>query len=276
MEFIVGQEYRRVDLHKAYGGSRQGGISPSRVAPIVMLITSPAGERHGYQYDGFQPDGTYFYTGEGQVGDMAFVRGNRAIRDAEGEGRELHLFEESRRGHLRYVGRAHCLGHHYAPAPDRLGRLRQALIFELALESGAGGSPPATNTPEPRLPRGLWTRPLAELRQIATETPPPGSSAEARRVNTYRRSEAVKVYVLRRASGICEACGLAAPFLTQPGRPYLEPHHLTRLADGGPDHPEFVAAICPNCHKRVHHGADGAEYNAALALRIAALEPGRR
>jgi hypothetical protein len=39
--------------------------------------------------------------------------------------------------------------------------------------------------------------------------------------------------------------------------PNLEPHHIRRLADGGPDHPRWVAALCPTCHRRVHHGVDG-------------------
>jgi 5-methylcytosine-specific restriction protein A len=93
-----------------------------------------------------------------------------------------------------------------------------------------------------------------------------------RKVNAYRRSEAVKVYVLRRAAGVCEACREPAPFTTVKGQPYLEPHHIRRLADGGPDHPRWVAAICPNCHRRIHHGQDGQEVNDALAHRIGELE----
>jgi HNH endonuclease len=38
---------------------------------------------------------------------------------------------------------------------------------------------------------------------------------------------------------------------------YLEPHHLRRVSNGGPDHPAHVISLCPNCHRRVHAGADG-------------------
>ncbi|MGK5511732.1 HNH endonuclease [Brevibacillus formosus] len=51
---------------------------------------------------------------------------------------------------------------------------------------------------------------------------------------------------------MCEACGSEAPFKTAKGGPFLEVHHRRRLSDGGPDHPEWVAAICPNCHRRCH------------------------
>jgi 5-methylcytosine-specific restriction protein A len=80
------------------------------------------------------------------------------------------------------------------------------------------------------------------------------------------------VYVLKRANGVCEACANPAPFFTAKKRPYLEPHHVGRLADGGPDHPRFVAAVCPNCHRRVHSGADGSAYNAKIAEFVATRE----
>jgi hypothetical protein len=38
------------------------------------------------------------------------------------------------------------------------------------------------------------------------------------------------------------------------GSPFLETHHLIRLADGGPDTVENAVAVCPNCHRRLHYG----------------------
>ena len=94
---------------------------------------------------------------------------------------------------------------------------------------------------------------------------------EAKRL--YRaRSAAVRRYVLVRADGTCEACGDLAPFARRDGTTYLEPHHTRRLSDGGPDHPRWVAAVCPNCHREVHHGAEGEEKNRSLQARLAELE----
>jgi 5-methylcytosine-specific restriction enzyme A len=56
------------------------------------------------------------------------------------------------------------------------------------------------------------------------------------------------------------------------GHPYLEPHHTRRLSDGGPDDYHHVIALCPTCHRRVHHGADGDAYNDDLKLRLSTLE----
>lgn len=98
-----GDEIRRVDLHTRYGGSRQGGISPSKASNNVIVFTDPrTGEQHGYQ-DVWESEDHFRYTGEGQVGNQVFTRGNKAIRDHLREGRHLRLFIGSR-GIVRYAG----------------------------------------------------------------------------------------------------------------------------------------------------------------------------
>jgi len=297
--FDVGRVYkRRADLHARYGGQQQGGIATPTGSALVFLFTNDTGDAFGYQ-DEFRPDGTFWYTGEGQVGDMQMVRGNRAVQQHLSTGKELHLFEATaREGDVRYLGRATYLAHHYEDRPDRNGDLRKAIIFELTLEteppssmspassassaSGLGTSsaapaiPPLSASPSApsALQRGLWAQPLSQLRQTALLPPPLRATPKERRTNAYVRSEAVRVYVRRRAGGSCEGCGSAAPFVNRKNRPYLEPHHVRRVSDGGPDHPRFVIALCPNCHRLVHHGKDGDAYNAQLIQKLATLETG--
>jgi hypothetical protein len=50
-------------------------------------------------------------------------------------------------------------------------------------------------------------------------------------------------------------------------------HHIRRLADDGPDHPRWVAALCPDGHRRLRYGADGAEFNRRVANKIGVKEP---
>ena len=64
-----------------------------------------------------------------------------------------------------------------------------------------------------------------------------------------------------------------APFKTPAGHWYLEVHHHRRKADGGPDHPRWDAALCPNCHRRVHCGEDGAVLNSRIARGVEMKEP---
>ena len=87
--FVTGQTYVRRDLHTQYGGQSQGGISTPTAYPIILLFTGEQGEQYIYS-DGWTNDGVFLYTGEGKVGDMEFMRGNRAILQHAEEGKDLH------------------------------------------------------------------------------------------------------------------------------------------------------------------------------------------
>lgn len=85
---------------------------------------------------------------------------------------------------------------------------------------------------------------------------PVGSSNPERREVTatiYARDAQVVAWVLQRAGGFCEGCTEPAPFITASGRPFLEVHHVVPLSAEGPDTPENAVALCPNCHRKVHH-----------------------
>jgi len=71
----------------------------------------------------------------------------------------------------------------------------------------------------------------------------------------YRRNADVIVAVLIRANGVCERCRKNATFVRRSdGTPFLEVHHCKPLAEGGEDTTENALALCPNCHREVHHG----------------------
>ncbi|MFA9427055.1 HNH endonuclease [Natronorubrum sp. A-ect3] len=86
-----------------------------------------------------------------------------------------------------------------------------------------------------------------------TEENQPSGSVNSPAENQHR-SELVKQYAKEWANGTCQGCGNPASFEDQHGESFLEVHHVHRLSDGGPDEPENVIAICPNCHRRAHHG----------------------
>ena len=273
--FEPGRVYnRRQDLHGEYGGQHQGGISTPADYDLIFLFTSESGSEYGYK-DEFRPDGTFWYTGEGQEGDMEMVRGNRALRGHQENGKDLHLFEALGEGEVRYIGKAVYLGHHWEDRQDGNGEMRQAIVFELAVEP-TEGSP--TDGVEEQVEeyegtsQRWWTRPQEELRALALQESTSSVSEEETRQTIYQRSKAVQIYVKRRAEGTCEGCGSDAPFMTPQGRPYLEAHHVRRVSDGGPDHPRWVIALCPNCHRQVHHGNDGDEYNETLIHRLGEIE----
>jgi 5-methylcytosine-specific restriction protein A len=223
--------------------------------------------------DAWDANGVFHYYGAGQVGDMQFRSGNAALRDHALAGEEVHVFEQEG-SELRYVGQFVCADYYQQDrVPDGNGDPRRAIVFELvpldAVAEATETDRPGTTDPEGH----LWSMPLGELRDRTAPTTGPNPDPGDARRRAYARSRSLRVYVLRRANGLCEGCGHKAPFETRAGRPYLEPHHTRLLADGGPDDYHHVIALCPTCHRRVHHGADGDDYNAALTIKLAELEP---
>jgi 5-methylcytosine-specific restriction protein A len=258
--FASGQVYRRRDLHANYGRQQQGGISTPARHSVIFPITGDSGEQHGYR-DGPRDDDTFWYTD------------NRAIRDHEAKGKSLHLFERVRKGFVRYIGEAQYLGNHDAVTPDRLGNPRNAIVFELSLDSSpSGADKPSLSVAESKSDSRFWHMSMEKLRDLASNEVRSDSTPKERRTNAYDRSESVRVYVRRRAQGVYEGCGANAPFENRKGKPYLEPHHIRRMADNGPDHPLWVITLCPNCHRRVHYGKEGDRFNAGLVEKLRAMD----
>ena len=88
----------------------------------------------------------------------------------------------------------------------------------------------------------------------------------------FQRSDSIKRYVKARANGYCQLCGQYAPFYDADGVPYLEVHHIIWLSRGGSDTLDNVAALCPNCHRKMHIVQSQADIDklkeSALALSV--------
>lgn len=68
----------------------------------------------------------------------------------------------------------------------------------------------------------------------------------------YERNPHVAEYSKRRANGVCQLCNNRAPFPDKDGSPFLEIHHIIWLSKGGKDSIDNTAALCPNCHRKMH------------------------
>ncbi|MGH7381604.1 MAG: HNH endonuclease [Candidatus Methylomirabilales bacterium] len=268
--FEIGRIYKRSDVHSMHGGQKQGGISTPKARPFIMLF-SGGGEQYGYR-DGWDENKVFLYSGEGQLGNMQFTAGNKAIRDHSRDGKDLHLFEQVGDGQVCYLGCFICCSWNYRQAKDKSGKTRRAIIFHLVPLEGAYSPVESAEAPATQL--RLELQPLDELRKkaLASASVPVESTPKKARRLLYDRSEAIRAYVLSRASGNCEACGSPAPFHRHDGSAYLEPHHTRRLSDGGPDHPRWVAAVCPNCHREIHYGVKGEALNRSLEAHLGTIE----
>lgn len=104
--------------------------------------------------------------------------------------------------------------------------------------------------------------------------PPPGNAnptTTSSTVTQTRRDPLVKAWVLAQAKGTCECCDEPAPFKGADGLPYLEVHHVRKLAERGPDLVSNAVAICPNCHRELHYGENARQLVERLYERLPRL-----
>lgn len=73
----------------------------------------------------------------------------------------------------------------------------------------------------------------------------------------FLRNQFVVAEVLHQSKGHCGQCKAKAPFVKRTdGTPFLEVHHRIPLAENGDDTVANAIALCPNCHREAHHGAE--------------------
>lgn len=130
----IGQTLKRREVHARYGGQMQGGISSPVDSENILIFTDPSrGSKYGYdKHEGLREDGSYAYTGEGQIGDQQFVRGNKSILDSPKNGKTIRIFTV-RGTSVTYAG-GFTLGepeYEEKQALDVEGKTRKVIIFNL-------------------------------------------------------------------------------------------------------------------------------------------------
>ncbi|MFT6908210.1 MAG: 5-methylcytosine-specific restriction protein A [Oleiphilaceae bacterium] len=90
-------------------------------------------------------------------------------------------------------------------------------------------------------------------------------------VTQYVRDPKVKAWVLKEAKGLCECCSEPAPFISSSGEPYLEVHHLRKLAESGSDTIQNCIALCPNCHRQLHYSVDKKALRSRIYMSVGRL-----
>ena len=128
--FIPSQLYKRSLIHDEYGGNRQGGISPSAKVPYIFIFSGKSGAQYGYR-DGWDNHNIFSYTGEGQEGDMQFIKGNLALKDHINRGKRVFLFEIEGGGLVKFSSELEFYDADYFETPDKNGSNRIGIRFFL-------------------------------------------------------------------------------------------------------------------------------------------------
>ena len=128
--FIPNKLYKRSLIHDEYGGNRQGGISPSAKVPYIFIFSGKSGAQYGYR-DGWDNHNIFSYTGEGQEGDMQFIKGNLALKEHLNRGKRVFLFEIEGGGLVKFSSEMEFYDADYFETPDKNGSNRIGIRFFL-------------------------------------------------------------------------------------------------------------------------------------------------
>jgi 5-methylcytosine-specific restriction protein A len=206
----------------------------------------------------------FHYTGMGLLGEEGLTfHENKTLSESETNGVNLYLFEVFTGGRYVYMGEVELSDPPFlSRQADFEKNIRNVYIFPLRIKGNK--APPilskevretkehllhrrgSSGKPAPLLPQPLaetgGDEPIPRVRG-RHPTPVRGQEPLAPQITEYREE---------RWPLICQLCERPAPFRYPDGKPYLEPHHIIPLEEGGLDGPENIVALCPNCHRKMH------------------------
>lgn len=263
--FIESHEYERSELLQFVGSRQsQSGIIWGKKDESCVIITSggKGGESLGYT-DKKNDDGSFVYIGQGSKGDQdptsfansLLVNKERSVLlfTTEEPSAEQKRARNSRRKLYNFEGIYEVVSWNLKNVKEgkRVGdKLIEFLLF------------PANNiynTSSPVAESDTIVVKRTNLKELRAKVKTQNSTSSTASVTVreyIKRSRDVVQYALTRANGVCEYCTKPGPFEDMKGNRFLEVHHIFRLSDDGPDAPENVAAICPNCHREAHFGVN--------------------
>jgi 5-methylcytosine-specific restriction protein A len=255
-------------LRAIFRCSPQGAMRRSPSTNSLVLISDHTKSAYEDKWIGK----TFHYTGTGPVGEQSLSSPqNKALAGSPESGVRLFLFEVFEEGRYLYTGEAELADSPYrSRQPDSEKTVRDVWIFPLKLKGHT--RPPLLKkelleTKEETVRKKAHRLPLDQLEFVARYALKEGGRREVVS-EVYEHDQIVSEYAKRKANGTCQLCNGPAPFSTRDGEPFLEIHHIVPLAEGGLDIVDNVAALCPNCHRRMH--VLGLPADAALLKKKAA------
>lgn len=236
----IGKKLTNNEMRELFKCGNMGGMRRSKKTGTLVIISD---DTKGLYRDAWK-NGVLHYTGMGKLGDQ-ILEGNQnsTLYYSDTNGIDVHLFEVMEKSIYTYRGIVKLAYKPYqSMQPDNNGNLRKVWIFPVKpiVEKTA-------ITTEDEIIK-LSNTELIKRSELSRADKGPQKAETI----IYYRDPYLKEMVKRIARGQCQYCEAEAPFKDKNNEPYLEEHHVIRLADGGSDTIDNVVAICPNCHRRMH------------------------
>jgi len=252
--FKVGAKLHHDEIIETFKCGNMGGMRRSKATNTLVLVSDPF---KGLYEDRWHGEVLY-YTGMGKKGDQVLAGNqNKTLCESKTNLISVHLFEVFKPHEYTYIGPVTLAEEAFQEDQlDEENKLRKVWVFPLKVEQGNTSHIAEIdfvnrqkNLEEKA--KKARKKSLEELKKRALSS---AQKAGKRTVETcqHERDPYVVEYVKLCANGICDLCGSAAPFKSKSGEPYLELHHIVWLSKGGDDTVSNAAALCPNCHRKMH------------------------
>lgn len=231
-----------------------GGMRRSRINNALILISDPFKGLYKDRWDG----DILYYTGMGKRRDQSLdYRQNKTLFRSKRDHIDVYLFEVEKKTCYTYRGIVELCAEPFQERQiDEDGKERNVWIFPLKVTGGNSFLTPEDmdyrKSAEERIAKKLSTEKLLEKVEKFTGRRELGNSRRRVASVEYERNPYIVELAKRRAQGKCDLCGEEAPFKDKHNENYLEVHHISWLSRGGKDVLDNVAALCPNCHKKMH------------------------
>lgn len=273
----IGETVSNNEIVESFKCNPQGGMRRSIKTNTLVIVSKHVGARGKYYDDKFI-GGVYYYTGQGLKGNQSLqLFQNKTLFESASNGVGIHLFEVFKEKEYIYQGRVRLNGRPLqSDQLDISGNMRKVWVFPLVVAENNKSS--FVTIPKMLLDnvydKQLKSAELIDIHKLAKLAQHARSPASSRKTysNTYIRNPFIAAYTKMRAEGKCELCKEPAPFHDRSGTPYLESHHITWLSKGGYDSEDNTAALCPNCHKRMHVVNSVKDINFLKRLRLPFFE----
>jgi len=252
-DLIIGNIYTNEQICKVFKCSLMSGMAKSNTTNTLVLVANHTKSL----YDDKWINDVLHYTGEGQKGNQELSKQNKTLYESGSNGIKVFLFEVFKKTEYYYQGEVYLAEEPYKDRQNDInGNERDVWIFPIKLVEGkAKIDLNVIKDNEKKKENAAKKLSDSKLNENVKKVKSTLSKREVKTTHIDRNSY-VKEKTKRRANGICDLCKKEAPFNKKDNTPFLEPHHVIPLADDGPDQIYNTVALCPNCHRKMHHLKD--------------------
>jgi 5-methylcytosine-specific restriction protein A len=239
-------------LRTTFRCSSQGAMRRSFTTNCLILISDHTRPACDDKWIGK----TYHFTGMGLTGEQGLsFNQNKALCESGEKGTGLFLFEVFAESNYTYIGEVELADNPYlSRQTDSEKIIRDVTVFPLKLRGTSHPLVIKKELPESKEETARKKAQKLPLDQLEFQARYSIKESSRREVvsEVFDGDKIVSEYAKRKANGICQLCNMPAPFKNRDGDPFLEIHHIVPLAEGGQDTIDNVAALCPNCHRKMH------------------------